>query len=267
MWARHRCPSGTPDEHRCLAHTPPPPPHTPSEGFQGRALGGVPRGSAPWWGLGRSPSLAFVSPGCRDPPAPIGSAADFAGPSHVTHCRPTRPHPTQPDHRHLHGGAADDRRGQERHQPVAGRAGFRDAAQRQGRRHPRDRGRRDQIHRRRRHPGAAQSGGRQVPPRLRPRLQAGGDHRLHRRQAGDLQRHARHAERRRRGHHPQSRAGSATPTSSPWPTASRCWCRAGRTTASSCAPRTWKRRSRQDQVVHAEQPVQPDRRGLQQGRT
>ncbi len=55
-----------------LAHPPPSPPHTPSEGFQepprrrpGLALGGVPRGSAPWWGPGRSPGLAFVRPIAR----------------------------------------------------------------------------------------------------------------------------------------------------------------------------------------------------------
>ncbi len=48
-----------------------------------------------------------------------------------------------------------------------------------------------QIHRRRRHAGAAQGGGGEVQARQRHRLQAGGDHHLHRRQAGDLQRHAR----------------------------------------------------------------------------
>ena len=34
----------------------------PVKGSKGSALGGVPRGSAPWWGLGRSPSLASLPP-------------------------------------------------------------------------------------------------------------------------------------------------------------------------------------------------------------
>ena len=37
-------------------------PTLPVKGSKGSALGGVPRGSAPWWGLGRSPSLVCVHP-------------------------------------------------------------------------------------------------------------------------------------------------------------------------------------------------------------
>ena len=101
-----------------------------------------------------------------------------------------------------------------------------------------------QLHRRRRHAGAAQGGGGEVQARQRHRLQAGGDHHLHRRQAGDLQRHAGDAQRGRRGDHPQPVLGQLSRHRHAWPTASRCWCRAARTTASSCAPRIWKRRSR-----------------------
>ena len=43
-----------------LAHTPPPPHPLPVKGSKGSALGGVPRGSAPWRGPGRSPGLACV---------------------------------------------------------------------------------------------------------------------------------------------------------------------------------------------------------------
>ena len=61
---------------------------------------------------------------------------------HLTAERLDRIQP-EPDHRHRDQGAAHDRRGQERHPPVAGRAGLRHAAQHQGRGDPRDRGRRD----------------------------------------------------------------------------------------------------------------------------
>ena len=87
--------------------------------------------------------------------------------------------------------------------PLAGRAGFRHAAQRQGCGDPRHRGQRDALHRRRRHAGAAPAVAAEIQARFRHRLQAGGDHHLHRRQAGDLQRHAGDAEQGRRGDHPQ----------------------------------------------------------------
>ncbi len=49
----------------------------------------------------------------------------------------------------------------------------------------------------------------QVQAREQPRLQAGADHRRHRRQADPVQRLHGDAEPRRRGHHPQRRTGSA----------------------------------------------------------
>jgi predicted transposase YbfD/YdcC len=49
---------------------------------------------------------------CRLPPSPPSSTVRrrfFAGLDHVTHSRTPRPDPALPDHRHLHGGAEDDR--------------------------------------------------------------------------------------------------------------------------------------------------------------
>ena len=116
----------------------------------------------------------------------------------------------------------------------AGEPDFDTPQQRKRCRDPRHRGGRDEIHRRGRHAAAAPGGGGQVQARQRARLRAGRNHRLDRRQAGHLQRHARDAGPGRRGDHPDARAGSATRTSWRWPTARRCSCRAGRTTGSSC---------------------------------
>src|SRR5271170_647043 len=46
----------------CNATGGPPPTPQPTEGFQGPALGGVPRGGATWWRPGAKP-LAFLRPG------------------------------------------------------------------------------------------------------------------------------------------------------------------------------------------------------------
>ena len=164
---------------------------------------------------------------------------------HVPHRRTPRPHPAQPDHRHLPPMA--------RHMIAEGKnvislsqgepdfdtpRNVKDAAIRAIEANE------IALHRRRRHAGAAQGGGGKVQARQRPGLQAGGDHHLHRRQAGDLQRHAGDAERRRRGDHPQPVLGQLSRHRH----AGRRQAGAGavrrRTTASSCAPRTWKPRSR-----------------------
>ena len=66
---------------------------------------------------------------------------------------------------------------------------------------------RDQVHRGRRHPRAQGGDRRQVQARERARLQAGPDHRRHRRQAGALQRADGDAEPGRRGDHPGALLG------------------------------------------------------------
>ena len=115
-----------------------------------------------------------------------------------------------------------------------------------------------QVHRRRGHTGAAPRGGGEVQARQRHRLQAGGDHHLDRRQAGDLQRHAGDAEQGRRGHHPQPvlgelpghrlagrrQAGAGALRAEPWLQAACRGAGAGDHAAY--------------QMVHAEQPVQSD---------
>ena len=114
-------------------------------------------------------------------------------------------------------------------------------------------------------PGAAQGRGREIPARQRHRLQAGGDHHLHRCQAGAVQRHARHPERRRRGDHPEPVLGQLPRHRHP-----------GRRQAGARAlrPEQWLQAAcrgsgsgdhPEDPLVHAQQPVQPDRRGLQRG--
>ena len=102
----------------------------------------------------------------------------------------------------------------------------------------------------------------EVQAGFRHRLQAGGDHHLHRRQAGDLQRHAGDAEQGRRGDHPQPvlgelsrhrlagrrQAGAGAVRAEPWLQAARRGTGAGDHAA--------------HKMVHAEQSVQPDRRRL-----
>ena len=92
--------------------------------------------------------------------------------------------------------------GTRHHQPLGRRARLRHA-----REHPRrgqggDRPRRDALHRARGHPRAPPRHRRQVRAREPARLCARPGHRLDRRQAGPLQRAARHGEPRRRGDHP-----------------------------------------------------------------
>ena len=91
--------------------------------------------------------------------------------------------------------------------PLGRRARFRHAGQHQGGGHRRDPPRRDQVHAGLRHRAAARGDRQQVQARERPRLQAVADDRRHRRQAGDLQRAARHPEPRRRGHRPARPTG------------------------------------------------------------
>ena len=76
-------------------------------------------------------------------------------------------------------------------------------------RHRGDTPRRDQVHAGLRHRAAARGDRPQVQARERPRLQAVADHRRHRRQAGHLQRPARHAEPGRRGNHAGALLGVA----------------------------------------------------------
>ncbi len=165
---------------------------------------------------------------CPSAAAPIGSRARSPGTQPCTHCK--RNASTASKQPSLTIAIATKARHmiavrQERHQPVAGGAGLRHAAQRQGRGDPRHRGQRDALHRTQRHRRATQGGGRKssTSTAVLPE-QAGGDHHLHRRQGGDLQHRHLLATLDAGGDEVviPSPAGSAIPTSSRWPMASRC---------------------------------------------
>ena len=84
-------------------------------------------------------------------------------------------------------------RGPRHHQPLGRRARLRHAREHPRRRQGGDRPRRDPLHRARGHPRAPPRHRRQVRPREPPRLRPRPGHRLDRRQAGAVQRAARHA--------------------------------------------------------------------------
>ena len=127
--------------------------------------------------------------------------------SHGLSCR--RPCPREAfrdDRGHAEGPRAESKRPR-RHRARRRRARFRHARQRQGSGDRRDPPRRDQISAGVRHRAAARGDRQEIQAREQSRLQAGADHRRHRRQADPVQRLHGDAEPRRRGGHPEALLG------------------------------------------------------------
>ena len=209
-------------------------------------------------------------PDCPCGPTPLGSAAWRAPRPTILcphpplcfrcpdgpHCRPAQPDQPQPHHGHHRQGAGAEGGRCGRDRACRRRAGFRYAAEREGRGQARHRRRRHQVHRRCGYGGAAARGGRKVPARQRHYLRAGRDHRVHRRQAGDLQRHDRDREPGRRGGDPHPVLGQLSRHRGTGRRHAGAGAYVAEQRLQAARRGSGRRHHATHQVVHAEQPVQ-----------